>query len=449
MRKLLPILIFIIAVLAIYINLGAKIPFRLAFGSIKINRTFEKPDLDILGGRFGKNWNFKEGLDLAGGTHLVLSADMSKVSKANRDASLESLKGIIERRVNLLGVSEPLVQTSKSGNDYRLIVEIAGVTDVNEAINLVGRTAQLSFREEIDASDAAKIATAEATLYGPFQKPTNLTGNDLQRADPAFDTSNGSPIIQMNFTPEGAKKFEEITQRNLGKRLAIFLDDQVLMAPTIQSVISGGKAIISGSFTVEDTKQDAILLNSGALPAPVKVIEQRVVGATLGAESIQKSLIAGILGMLIIVFFMVGNYKYLGFLASIALIVYVLVTLAIFKLIPVTLTLAGIAGFILSIGMAVDANILIFERIKEEIRWGRGRLSAIEIGFVRAFPSIRDSNVSSLITCAILYEFGSGAVRGFALTLAIGIAMSLFSAISVTRTLLRLFYEPVLASKKQ
>lgn len=210
------------------------------------------------------------------------------------------------------------------------------------------------------------------------------------------------------------------------------------MQPTVQTAITGGQAVITGQFTTDQTKQYSILLNSGALPAPVKIIEQRTVGATLGDESIRRSLLAGLLGMVVVVLFMVGNYRKLGIIASVALVIYSLLTMAAFKLIPVTLTLAGIAGFILSIGMAVDANILIFERIKEEIRWGRGKTSAIELGFTRAFPSIRDSNMSSLITCGILYWFGSGSVRGFAVTLAIGIAISLFSAITVTRTLLRM-----------
>ncbi len=402
-------------------------------------RTFYRPNLDISLGpiRLQRDLNIKEGLDLAGGTHLVLSADMSKINPGDRNRALDSLRQTIERRINFYGVSEPVIQTAKVGNDYRIIVEIAGIKDVNQAIELIGKTAQLSFREAVEASEAAKISTAAANLYGPYQIETDLSGKDLQRAEAGFNQQTGEPIINITFTPEGAKKFEEITRRNLNKQLAIFLDNELLMAPTVQTVISGGQAYISGKFTAEQTKNYALLLNSGALAAPVKIVEQRTVGATLGSESVQKSLTAGAIGLAIVMIFMVFNYGRLGLLADLALATYALITLALFKLIPVTLTLAGIAGFILSIGMAVDANILIFERMKEEIRWGRNRQAATELGFIRAFPSIRDSNASSLITCGILYWFGTGAVRGFAFTLAIGILVSLFTAVTVTRTYLR------------
>ncbi len=371
------LIIFLITILAAYVDLP--------------------PEFSIRGKTLG---TVRKGLDLAGGTHLVMSADMTNVAAADRDRALTSLEGIIERRVNLYGVSEPIVQTAKVGGDYRIIVELAGVKDVSQAIELVGKTAELTFREEISASESAA---------------TELSGKDLQRADAAFSQNTGEPTINLTFTAEGAKKFEDITRRNLNKPLAIFLDNQVLMAPTVQTIISGGQAVITGKFTAQQTKQYAILLNSGALPAPVKIIEQRTVEATLGQESVQKSLAAGAIGLVAVAIFMIVNYRTLGILADLALVTYVLVSFAIFKLIPVTLTLAGITGFILSIGMAVDANILIFERIKEEIAWGKQKVAAIELGFARAFPSIRDSNVSSLLTCAILYWFGSGPVRGFAL----------------------------------
>ncbi len=384
--------------------------------------------------------DLKEGLDLAGGTRLVMQADMRKVNAADRDQALDSLKTIIERRVNLYGVSEPVVQTAKAGGDYRVIVELAGVTDVNEALSLVGKTAELSFREEVDALAVAKVSTASALQYGPFQKVSNITGVDVKLAKPAFDPKSGRPIIELTFNSEGSKKWARVTADNVGKRIAILIDDQLIMEPpTVQGPIPTGQTVISGNFTAAQTKQIATLLNSGALPAPVKVIEQRTIGATLGAESVNQSLLAGIIGLGIVAIFMIANYGKLGIYADLALIIYSLLVLAAFKLIPVTLTLAGIAGFILSIGMAVDANILIFERMKEEIRWGRSRASAIEAGFSRAFPSIRDSNMSSLITCAILYWFGTGPVRGFAVTLAIGIVVSLFTAVTVTRTFLRTF----------
>ncbi len=304
-------------------------------------------------------------------------------------------------------------------------------------MSLIGQTAKLTFREE--GSPSAETATIAAILYQDFQKETDLSGTDLARATAGFDQNTGSPIVNLEFTAEGAKKFEEITRRSLNRRVAIFLDEEILMAPNVQSVITGGQAFISGQFTTAQTKEMAALLNSGALPAPVKVVEERTVGATLGQDSVNKSLVAGVIGLAIVAVFMIANYGLYGVVADLALLIYVLVSLAIFKLVPVTLTLAGITGFILSIGMAVDANILIFERMKEEIRWGKQRFQAIELGFARAFPSIRDSNANSLIICGILYWFGTGAIRGFAITLAIGIAVSLFTAITVTRTLLKAF----------
>lgn len=434
------LLISAVTFLALVINMPASLPpIKFAIGNIRVNWKIERPvmDINILGVKFSRDLEIKKGLDLAGGARLVFSADMSQVNQTDRDLSLESLKGIIEKRVNLYGVSEPLIQTAKMGRDYRVIVELAGVTDVDKAVDLVGKTAVLSFREQATGTGSAQVATNSA--FGPFTVVTNLSGKDLKISKPSFKTDTGEPIIQLNFNSEGTKKFAEITKRNVGKQLAMFLDDQLLMAPTIQTAIVDGQPIITGGFTAEQTKGFSILLNSGALPAPLKLIEQRVVGATLGQESIDKSLIAGAVGLAIVALFMVANYGKMGLFADVALVIYSLLVMSLFKLVPVTLTLAGIAGFILSIGMAVDANILIFERMREEIRWGRNKMAAIELGFVRAFPSIRDSNISSLITCAILYWFGTGPIRGFAVTLAIGILVSLFTAVTVTRTMLRTF----------
>lgn len=424
-------IIILVTVLAVFIDLPASIP--------KINLNRPKLDITIFGLRFYRDLEIKKGLDLAGGTQLTLQADMSAINSSDRSQALDSLKGIIERRVNLYGVSEPVIQTAKVGNDYRIIVELAGVTNVAQALNLIGKTAMLTFREELPAPESAKVSSEAAALYGSFQVVTNLSGKDLRKAEPTFDPNKGEPIISLTFNEEGAKKWEDITKRNVNKRIAILLDDQILLAPTVQTVIPDGRTVISGGFTTAQTKQMAMLLNSGALPAPVKIIEQRTIGATLGQESIDKSLIAGLIGLGAIVVFMIVRYGVLGIFADIALIIYALITLAVFKLIPVTLTLAGIAGFILSIGMAVDANILIFERMKEEIKWGRNKVAAMEFGFQRALPSIRDSNANSLIICLILYWFGTGVVRGFALTLAIGIIISLFTAITVTKRLLKFY----------
>lgn len=377
---------------------------------------------------FYRNLQLKMGLDLQGGVHLVYSADTSKLADGDKTSAVESTKANIERRINSLGVSEPLIQIAKSGNESRIIVELAGISDINQAISLIGQTAQLEFRE-------SRIATPSAQT--DFTA-TTLSGSDLKRATVQFQ--NGKSSVGLQFSPEGTKKFAEITKRNIGRPLAIFLDDQMVTAPLVQNAITDGQAVITGNFTVEEAKRLVINLNAGALPLPIKIIEQRNVGALLGAESIQKSLFAGAVGFGVVCLFMIANYGLKGILADLALGLYVLITLTLVRLIPVTLTLAGIAGIILSIGMAVDANILIFERIKEEMAWGRPKRAAIELGFTRAWNSIKDSNMSSLITAGILFWFGTGSVRGFALTLALGVAVSLFSAITVTKTLLDLVY---------
>ncbi|MBI3385027.1 protein translocase subunit SecD [Candidatus Gottesmanbacteria bacterium] len=416
------LLIIILSLLAIYIDLPKSFKWspeiHLSLGPFKFNR-----DLAI-----------KEGLDLSGGTHLVLSADMKDVTAENRDTALNSATEIIDRRVNLYGVSEPVVQSAKTGGDYRIIVELPGVKDINQAINLIGQTARLEFREFKEATASAlTIPTRDNT------KSTQVTGKDLQSSRAEFDPQTGTPVVAFTMTDEGAKKFEELTKKLLNRPLAIFLDDLPISWPTVNAIISKN-GVISGNFTISQTKQLSLQLNAGALPVPIKIIEQRNIGATLGKESVNKSLIAGVIGLTIVGSFMILNYGLMGVLADLALLIYTLLTLALFKLIPVTVTLAGIAGFILSIGMAVDANILIFERMKEEERLGKSRQSAIDLGFKRAWSSIRDSNASSLITCGILYWFGTGLIRGFALTLALGILVSLFSAIYATETFLKVVY---------
>lgn len=437
-RRLIWLIIFL-TVTAATIDLPKSFPVHIKTPFREFDFEIRRPgvDLRIASIRMTRDLEPRLGLDLQGGAHLVFEADTSDVADSDKDSALESVKAVIEKRINLFGATEPLIQRAKVGDSRRIIVEIPGVTDVNQAINLIGQTAQLTFWET-EASPAAKIATESA--FGPFTKKTDLTGKDLRRAQVTFDQNTSEPQVTLDFTSEGGTKFAAITGRNVGKQVAIALDDQIISAPVVRQEITGGSAVISGGFTVDDAKNLSIQLNAGALPVPIAVIEQRNVGATLGAESIQKSLVAGTIGITIVILFMIAYYGVAGILASVALIIYALVTFALFKLIPITLTLAGIAGFILSIGMAVDANILIFERMKEEMRWGKKRIAAIEAGFSRAWTSIRDSNVSSLITSAILYYFGTGLVRGFALTLAIGILVSMFSAIMITRTFLRLVY---------
>ena len=389
----------------------------------------------------------KLGLDLQGGTQLVLETQMDKIDSQDRDIALESAKEVLERRVNLYGVSEAVVQSSKVGEKRRIIVELPGLKDATAAANLVGKTAQLDFRE-LPATLSAQ--EAEATKSGVplifLSRETGLTGADLKKAQVTFGASGGTtsgPQVAIEFTEEGAKKFADITKRNIEKPLAIFLDGQPISSPTVQQEILGGNAVITGQFTTDEAKNLAIQLNAGALPVPIKIIEQRSIGPTLGQESVNKSLIAGVIGLLTVAVYMVAYYGILGLVADLALIIYTIVVLAIFKtglfvLPPITLTLAGIAGFILSIGMAVDANILIFERMKEELRWGRTKVMAQDYGFKRAWSSIWASNVSSLLTAAILYGMGSSLIRGFAVTLAIGVLVSMFTAIIVTKTMLRM-----------
>jgi preprotein translocase subunit SecD len=388
------------------------------------------------------SWSFDRsgftlGLDLAGGVNLLLQADMSKVAPADQANALQGVILVIQRRINALGVTEPLVQAQ--GQDH-VIVELPGITDANQAISLLGQTAQLDFREQTtDSNGQTQWVVAQAT--GSDGKQHQLTGQYFQKADVAFDPTTGAPMVTFQFNDEGAKLFQQITQRDLGKPLGIFLDNQLLSAPIVQSVISNSGQI-TGNFTLDEAKNLAIQLNAGALPVPVTVVSQQEVSATLGSDSLGRSFLAGEIGFLVVVLFMVLYYRLTGIVASAALSIYAVLALAEFKLIPVTLTLAGIAGFILSIGMAVDANILIFERMREEMRAGKTLASAIDAGFARAWSSIRDSNISTLITCGILFWFGSsfGAsiVMGFAVTLALGVVTSMFSAITITRTFLRM-----------
>ncbi|MDO8570454.1 MAG: protein translocase subunit SecD [Candidatus Daviesbacteria bacterium] len=398
---------------------------------------------------FGKNVNLlgifpvKLGLDLQGGTQLTLQTKMDKIDPKDRDTALESARQVIEKRVNLYGVSESIVQSSKLGDQRRILVELPGVKDSSQAANLVGKTAQLEFKELPQGSE--EEASKSGKPLGIFFKSTGLTGADLTKAGVTFSSSGKSsgPQVSIEFTSEGGTKFAEITKRNVGKPIAIFLDDVLVSAPNVQQEIIGGSAVITGQFTSQEAKDLSIQLNAGALPVPIEIIQQRTIGATLGNVSIQKSLIAGMIGLLTVMIYMICYYGLYGVLADVALIIYTLLVLTIFRtglfiLPPVTLTLAGIAGFILSIGMAVDANILTFERMKEERRAGKTGRSGLEAGFNRSWTSIRDSNVSSLITATILYIFGTSVVRGFALTLAIGVLVSMFSALVVTRTLLRM-----------
>lgn len=523
----------------------------------------------------GPNWIRKEvklmlGLDLAGGAHLEYEADLSKIESQDREAAVEATRNIIEERVNSLGVGEAVVQTNKTKERYRVIVELPGVTDIKQAIQKIGDTPVLEFKEQAEpiplteeektsraqfnkeqkqkaenflkelqgASDddfakkarelsedpgsqekggdldfAAKgmfvpefdtvifeklkdgetyFETVE-TMFGyhiirrvesrckntkenkvvpcetkkdmiesdivdevrsrhilfrkhsldpePPQdqwKNTALSGEYLSRAGVQFDNQTGFPIVSLEFESDGARIFEEITARNIDKQVAIFLDGNLVSAPRVQQKITGGNAVITGTFTVKEAQELAKRLNAGALPVPITIVAQEQVGATLGAKSVEQSFLAGIIGMILVALFMIAFYRLPGVVASFSLLVYTLIIITLFKLIPVVLTLSGIAGFIMSIGMAVDANVLIFERIKEELRAGKTLHAAIDEGFSRAWSSIRDSNVSTLITCFVLIWLGESLIKGFGITLSLGIFTSMFTAIAVSKVLLKL-----------
>ncbi|MFA6909147.1 MAG: protein translocase subunit SecD [Patescibacteria group bacterium] len=513
------------------------------------------PDIKI--GNYFRELKVHLGLDLKGGAQLVYTADMKDVPAADQQQALEGARDVIEQRVNAFGVSEPLVQTNQSGDSSRIIVELPGVTDIDQAIKQIGETPLLEFREQkqqtltdeqkkaLEIYNAAQKQKAEEALAKAVQpgadfaalaneysedpgntgtdgtksggdlgfvregafvpefdeqlftvlKPgeitpalvetqfgyhiikkeeermvddngtqvkevrarhillaiqsesnleqaqfaaTDLTGKQLERSQVAFDQQTGAPYILLQFNDEGSKLFEQITERNVGKPIAIYLDGFPISSPVVSEKIVGGQASIEGSFTLDEARQLVRRLNAGALPVPISLVSQQTVGATLGQESIDRSLFAGLLGLAVVALFMIAYYRFPGFIAVVALCIYALLVLAVFKLLPVTLTLAGVAGFILSIGMAVDANILIFERTKEEIRLGKPLAVAIEEGFKRAWLSIRDSNASSLITVFFLGWLGTSIIKGFAITLGIGILISMFTAITMTRTFMRL-----------
>ena len=392
--------------------------------------------------------SFVLGLDLLGGVHLLYEADLSKIESVDRANAIEGVRDVIERRVNFFGVSEPVVQVS---GDNRLIVELAGISDVNQAIKMIGETPFLEFKEEvlnaqqlIDDFNKKKSA-GQATQLDEFMlndqvfTPTGLNGSHLERAQIVFDPQTGQPQVSLKLNEEGAKIFKEITEKNIGKTVAIFLDGFPISIPVVQSAITDGSAVITGRFTPQEAKLLANRLNSGALPVPISIISQQTVGASLGSESVSASLKAGVYGLLFVGIFMIIFYRLPGLVSILALGAYTLIVLTVYKLMPVTLTLAGIAGFILTLGMAVDANVLIFARMKEELASGKSVAASVKEGFNRAWLSIRDSHVTTLLSAFILYVFTSSIVRGFALTLGIGAIISLFTATVITRTLLIAF----------
>lgn len=427
-----------------------KIPVNVDNSLLRLNTQIGGYNFNFLGDKFVFDLReFKMGLDIQGGVRLVLQADMSNIEQDQRENALESAKEIISNRINFLGVSEPNITTSLINNEYRINVEIPGVTDLAQASEIIGKTAQLKFKE-LDQ----ELEWTDEKFIDYYTNPnswveTNITGADLKGVDVVFDQSGniqnqGRPQIQLKFTSEGREKFSELARNNVNRPIAIFLDDSQfpLSTPVISEDLANGvfnDPVISGNFDMETAKNLSIQFRAGALPVPVSIISQQTLDASLGKDAVSKSFFAGIIGLVFVFIFLVYKYGYLGLISGISLFFYSLIVLAIFKIVPVVITLPGVAGFILSIGMATDANILIFERYKEELRWGKDKTEALENGFNRAWDSIKDSNIASLITCFILFQLGSGPIKGFALTLAIGIIVSLFSSIYVVKTLLTTF----------
>lgn len=412
----------------------------------RLNKNFETQKA------FFKNHPFRLGLDLSGGSHLIYKADISQIPSGQVGESMDALRDVIERRVNMFGVSEPVVQVQGggiiSGGEQKLIVDLPGITDVEKAKAMIGETPVLEFKTENPKKDAplnikdAKIGKDGKIDLGNLQIPeqytnTELTGRYLKRATLEFDPNTRQPRVSLQFDETGTKLFAQITKANVGKTVAIYLDGAPISTPRVNEEITGGQAVISGSFTPAEAKTLVGRLNSGALPVPITNLSTQTIGAILGENAIHAGVKATIIGFLMVALFLILWYRLPGLVATVSLSIFVVIMLALFKLVPVTLTAAGIAGFIISIGIAVDANVLIFERIKEELRAGRSVTEATSMGFSRAWHAIRDSNSSNIITAVILFWFGTSLIKGFALTLGMGVVVSLFSAITVTRIFLR------------
>ena len=400
-------------------------------------------EFNVFGINFKKDFTTKLGLDLKGGSSLIFEADTGKVKKEDLNDALDSARDVIERRINFFGVTEPQIQTVKTGDKYRLNVDLPGISNSEEAIKLIGQTAQLTFRE----LPGEKIAT-NTPIFLQLTKDTGLSGIHILKSTVEFDSQTGKPQVGLKFNQKGTELFASITKRNIGKPVGIFLDNIPLTTPNVQTEIPDGSAVITGNFTTDETKKLVIAINSGALPLPIKLVEQKNIGPSLGEVEVRKSVYAGAVGLIMVLLFMIIYYGRLGFIASLGLLIYGLISLFIFKAIPLVLTLPGVAGFILSIGMAVDSNILIFERIKEEQRKGRSFDIAVRLGFGRAIDAIKDANVTTLTVAFILFnplnwEFlpQFGMVRGFALTLAIGVGTSLFTGVVITKRLIDMFYK--------
>jgi len=383
--------------------------------------------------------DFKFGLDLTGGIHLVYQVDLSQIEEKEKKEVMEGLKDILEKRVNLFGAREPVIQIQKE----RIIVELPGVVEVEKAVEEIGKTPYLEFRKETEnVSQLLKDKEGEISseeLLKLFEK-TPLTGRYLKGAEVGLDPMTSEVVVLLEFDEEGAKIFENLTKENIGKMIAIFIDNNMVSSPVVREKISGGKAQITGNFTLQEAKELARNLNAGALPAPIQLISQKSVGPTLGEISLQKAIEAGMFGFLAIFLFMTLYYRLPGLLASFSLILYFIFFLSLIKLFSFTFSLSSIGAFLLSLGMAVDANILIFSRFREELKRGKSKIEALEKGIKKAWLAIRDGNFTTTLVCLILLFLGTSFVRGFSISLILGIFLSMFTAIFVTSNFVRMFF---------
>lgn len=417
--------------------------------AISLPFTLSRPNINftLFGTKYTRDLEFRYGLDVKGGSEVVMQVNMQDIKPEDRDTALASAREVIARRVDLFGLSESSVSTGKTAESYRLIATIPGITESDSITSLIGSTAQLEFREFKPASPAAKTATPSGLQVKDFV-PTDLTGKDLARANVVVDQQTGKPVIGLEFSKEGTLKFAALTKRSIGKPVAIFVDEYPINAPTVQNEITDGRAQISGNFTVQEAQSLASTLNAGSLPAPISILSQRTVGATLGTGYIAKSITAGAIGVLGVIIFLIALYGASGVIGAVSLLYYGILTLALYKLIPVTLSLPSIAGFLLSVGMAVDTIILVFERLREEeLNPNATTQTVLQRAFGRAWASIKDANGVTLISSFLLanpFDWGflntSGMVRGFAFTLALGILINLFTGMIVLRVCMRLFY---------
>jgi len=422
----------------IILILGAGIACFVFKSEPKLNSNFENQN------SFFKHSPFRLGLDLSGGSHLIYKADVSAIGAGEVSNSMNALRDVIERRVNLFGVSEPVVQIQEggfvSGGEEKLIVDLPGVTDVEKATAMIGQTPLLEFKTEapkdqpqqlvVDENGVAKVDVSQQFVG------TELTGRYLKKAILEFDQNTREPKVGLQFDDKGTELFAQITKNNVGKIVAIYLDGAPISTPVVREEITGGIAQISGNFTPTEAKQLVGRLNSGALPVPITLLSKQTIGASLGDNAMNSGVKAAIIGFLLVALFLIFWYRLPGLVAVLSLCIYIVIILTLFKLLPVTLTAAGIAGFIISIGIAVDANVLIFERVKGELRSGRTITDSVSTGFSRAWFSIRDSNTSSIITAIILFWFGTSLIKGFALTLGMGVLVSMLSAITITKIFL-------------